>query len=81
MSTIIKSGTLITAAETITADIHIEDEKIVAIGDDLNIPDAQVIDALGKLVMPGGIYRCSILCHRMTIILGTRQLPLGVRRQ
>ena len=55
MSTIIKSGTLITAAEAITADIHIEDEKIVAIGDDLNIPDAQVIDALGKLVMPGGI--------------------------
>ena len=55
MSIIIKSGTLITAAETFTADIHIEDEKIVAIGNDLNIPDAQVIDALGKLVMPGGI--------------------------
>ena len=55
MSTIIKSGTLITAAETFTADIHIEGEKIVAIGNNLNIPDAQVIDALGKLVMPGGI--------------------------
>ncbi|MCJ7661692.1 MAG: dihydropyrimidinase [Anaerolineales bacterium] len=55
MSIIIKSGTLITAAETFTADIHIEDEKIVAIGNNLNIPDAQVIDALGKLVMPGGI--------------------------
>ena len=55
MSTIIKSGTLITAAETFTADIHIEDEKIVSIGSDLNIPDAKVINAHGKLVMPGGI--------------------------
>jgi len=55
MSIIIKSGTLITAAETFTADIHIDDEKIVAIGNDLSIPDAQVIDAHGKLVMPGGI--------------------------
>ena len=55
MSTIIKSGTLITAAETFTADIHIEDEKIVSIGSDLKIPDAKVINAHGKLVMPGGI--------------------------
>jgi dihydropyrimidinase len=55
MSTLIKSGTLITAAETFTADILIESEKIVAIGDDMNNPDAQVIDAGDKLVMPGGI--------------------------
>ena len=55
MPTLIKSGTLITAAETFTADILIEGEKIAAIGVHLTIPHAQVIDADGKLVMPGGI--------------------------
>lgn len=55
MQTIIKSGTLITAAETFKADILIEGEKIAAIGERLEIPDARVIDAVDKLVMPGGI--------------------------
>jgi len=55
MQIIIKSGTLITAAETFTADLLIEDEQISQIGANLSSPDAAVIDALGKLVMPGGI--------------------------
>ncbi len=55
MPTLIKSGTLITAAETFTADIFIEGEKIVQIGVGLDIPGAKIIDATGKLVMPGGI--------------------------
>jgi dihydropyrimidinase len=52
---LIKSGTLITASATIEADILIEGEQIAAIGRQLSRPDAQVIDASGKLVMPGGI--------------------------
>jgi dihydropyrimidinase len=55
MSILIKSGTLITASETYVADILIEDERISLVGADLEIPGAQVINARGKLVMPGGI--------------------------
>lgn len=52
---IIRSGTIITASETFVADILIDGEQIVAIGKDLQVPDAEVIDARGKLVMPGGV--------------------------
>ncbi|MDP2965570.1 MAG: dihydropyrimidinase [Pelolinea sp.] len=56
MKTLIKGGTVITAAETILADILIEDEKIKAIGLDFSEEGiTSVINALGKLVMPGGI--------------------------
>jgi len=55
MATLIKNGTLITATETFEADILIEDEKISLIGKGLQHPDADVIDATGKLIMPGGI--------------------------
>lgn len=55
MITLIKNGTLITASETFEADILIEDEKISLIGKDLQHPNAEVIDASGKLIMPGGI--------------------------
>ena len=55
MATLIKNGTLITATETFEADILIEDEKIVLIGKDLHHPNAEVVDATSKLIMPGGI--------------------------
>lgn len=54
-ATLIKNGTLITASETFEADILIEDEKISLIGKDLQHPNAEVIDAAGKLIMPGGM--------------------------
>ena len=55
METLIKNGTLITASETFGADILMEDEKISSVGEDLQHPNAEIIDAAGKLVMPGGI--------------------------
>jgi dihydropyrimidinase len=55
MLMIIKSGTLITASETFQADILVDGEKIIQIGANLNHPDARVIDASGKLVLPGGV--------------------------
>lgn len=56
MTTIIRNGTLITAADTFEADILIEGEKISLVGKDLQPPaGAEVIDASGKLVMPGGV--------------------------
>ncbi len=55
MAKIIKNGTLITAAETIKADILIEGERITLIGENLRHPDADVIDATDLLVLPGGV--------------------------
>ncbi len=55
MRTLIKNGTLITAAETFQADILIEDEKITRIGLNLEADSVQVVDATGKLILPGGI--------------------------
>ena len=55
METLIKNGTLITDSETFGADILIEDEKISSVGEDLQHPNAEIIDVTGKLVMPGGI--------------------------
>ncbi len=55
MKTVIKSGKIITAAETFEADILIQDEIIQEIGQNLRYSDASIIDAGGKLVMPGGI--------------------------
>jgi 5-methylthioadenosine/S-adenosylhomocysteine deaminase len=37
------------------ADILIEDDRIVAVGPDLEVADAQVIDAAGDIVIPGFI--------------------------
>lgn len=56
MTLIIRSGTIITAAETFQADILVVGEKIAAIGVDLPVSeDAEVVEASGKLVMPGGV--------------------------
>jgi dihydropyrimidinase len=55
MTTLIKQGTLITASDTFQADILIEGEKIVQVGLGLDLDAATVIDAAGKLIMPGGI--------------------------
>ncbi len=56
MKTLIRNGTLVTASETFQADILIEGEKISAIANSLPVPaDCKVIQADGKLVMPGGV--------------------------
>lgn len=52
--TIIRGGTLVTAADTFAADLAISHGRIVALGTDLGSA-AEVIDATGLLVMPGGI--------------------------
>ena len=57
-TTLIKNGTVVTATETMDADVLIDGSKVVAIigsGSDLGIDADTVIDASGKLVMPGGI--------------------------
>jgi len=55
MTTLIKNGTLITASETFEADILIEGEMIARIGLDLEPGAANVVNASGKFVAPGGV--------------------------
>jgi dihydropyrimidinase len=54
--TIIRNGTVVTATDTYAGDIGIAGGRITAIGSGLPVGGAKrVIDAAGKLVMPGGI--------------------------
>ncbi len=55
MAILIKNGRLITATETFDADILIDGEKIERIGKNLQHPNVEIIDASGKLIMPGGV--------------------------
>ncbi len=56
MDKIIKNGTIITATDTYKADIAIKDGKIIMIGESLNDIEAkEIIDASGKLILPGAI--------------------------
>lgn len=50
---VIQGGTLVTAADTVQADLAIAGEQIAAIGHGLR--GARVLDARGKLVIPGGV--------------------------
>ena len=56
MALLIKNGEVITADSRFHADIYAEGETITRIGKNLEAPpDAEVIDAAGKLVFPGFI--------------------------
>lgn len=55
MSTLIKHGTIVTASDTIRADVYIEDETVVLLGRDLDQDADTLIDATGMLLLPGGI--------------------------
>ncbi|SIS86009.1 dihydropyrimidinase [Insolitispirillum peregrinum] len=56
MGVIIRGGTVVTAEQTFRADVYCEDGLIKAVGADLEAPGgAEVIDAGGCYVMPGGI--------------------------
>ncbi|MEQ4537480.1 MAG: dihydropyrimidinase [Billgrantia sp.] len=56
MSVLITGGTVVTADYTFKADVYCEDGKIKAIGENLEVPaTAEVVDAEGQYVMPGGI--------------------------
>jgi dihydropyrimidinase len=53
--TLVRNGTVVTASDRYQGDVLIEDGVVVAIGRGLNLPAETVLDATGKLVMPGGI--------------------------
>ena len=52
---LIKGGDVVNADGTQRADVYVEDRVIKQVGQNLNVPGGtRVIDARGKLVMPGG---------------------------
>jgi dihydropyrimidinase len=55
MKTLIKNGTVITAEKTRKADVLVEDEVIRQIDENIEDNDAELIDASGLLVIPGGV--------------------------
>ncbi|MEW9668694.1 dihydropyrimidinase [Ammoniphilus sp. 3BR4] len=55
MSKIIKGGTIVTATDRYQADVLIEGDRIVSIAKSIDLPGAEVIDAKGCYVFPGGI--------------------------
>lgn len=59
MKTLIKNGRIVTACDDYTADVYIDGETVSAIGlhlaDTLAAGADRVLDAAGKMVVPGGI--------------------------
>jgi len=54
MSLLIKNGRIVTAVDDYHADIFIEDDTVSVIGKNLEMEADEVLDASGKLVIPGG---------------------------
>ena len=55
MSVLIKNGRIVTAVDDYQADVFASDQTVDLIGRDLVIEADTVIDAKGKLVIPGGV--------------------------
>ena len=55
MALIIRGGTVVTAERSFRADVLCKDGVIQAVGEGLDATGAEVVDAGGCLVMPGGI--------------------------
>jgi len=55
MATLIKGGMLVTAEGSFSSDILVEGEKISQTGQNLQIAEAEIVDATGKLILPGGV--------------------------
>ena len=52
---LIKGGEVVNADGTVRADVYVEDRIIKQVGTNLQVPGGtRVIEAAGKLVMPGG---------------------------
>lgn len=56
MTLLVRGGTVVTAEESFRADVLCDDGRIAAVGANLEAPGgAEIVDAGGMLVMPGGI--------------------------
>jgi len=54
-TTLVKNGTIVTASDRYEADLYIDKGVITTIGQGVSLPADTIVDASGKLVLPGGI--------------------------
>ena len=79
MATLIRGGTVVNHDHSRRADVLIDGEKIIAIGTNLEAPKgADVIDAGGAYIMPGGNphhnhQRPEQATHRTGMVVGMDQ--------
>ena len=55
MKRVFRGGIIVSGSESKKADVLIEDEKIVSVGENLNAEGAEVVDVTGKYLFPGFI--------------------------
>jgi dihydropyrimidinase len=55
MGVILRGGTIVTAADYYKADVRMEGEKVAAIGKGIILPEDQILDVEGCLLLPGGV--------------------------
>jgi len=55
MKTVIRNGRIVTAVDDYNADILVDGEQVVMIARSIDVQADRVIDAKGRLVIPGGI--------------------------
>ncbi|HKF78184.1 MAG TPA: dihydropyrimidinase [Candidatus Dormibacteraeota bacterium] len=55
MRTLIRGGTVVTAGDTVAADVLVDGETVAAIGRSLDVTADRIVDASSRYVMPGGI--------------------------
>ena len=81
MDLIIKNGTVVTPSGMYKADVGVQDGKIVEIAASIPAEAKEVVDAAGKLVLPGAIDGHTHLAMPFggTISSEPGQLPAAVR--
>ena len=55
MKRLYKGGTIVNGEGMEKLDLLVKGEKILAVGKDLDFPDAEIVDVRGKLLFPGFI--------------------------
>ena len=78
MSVLIKNGTIVNADQSFQADVLCADGKIQEIGSNISAPSgAEIIDAAGQYVMPGGIdpHTCLLYTSPSPRDLSTSRMP------
>ena len=55
MSILIRNGRIVTAVDDYRADVFVDGETVGLLGRDLTVSADRVIDATGRLVLPGGV--------------------------
>ena len=53
--TLLQGGTVVNSDSSVSADVLVEDGQVVAIGANLQVGGAEVIDCSDRFVMPGGV--------------------------